>query len=180
MTFTDEEIKQLIKALAFAADKHRLQQRKDMEASPYINHPISLANILCNEGHVLDIEILCAALLHDTVENTATTPAEVTTAFGQSICNIVMEVTDDKTLPGEVRKQLQVKHAARLSDKAKLVKLADKIANLREMADSPPLDWTLQRRQAYFDWAKEVIDQIRGIHPQLEAAFDAIYARRPI
>jgi guanosine-3',5'-bis(diphosphate) 3'-pyrophosphohydrolase len=179
MTFTEDEIKQLLKALEFAAEKHRLQKRKDVKASPYINHPIALANILGNEGHVIDIEILCAALLHDTIENTDTTAEELSTKFSPSICNIVMEVTDDKTLPSEQRKQLQIEHAAQLSNKAKLVKLADKIANLREITDRTPADWSLQRRQAYFDWGKQVIDQLRGVHPQLEAAFDIAYAKRP-
>ena len=179
MTFTEDEIKQLLKALAFAADKHRLEKRKDAKASPYINHPIALANILGNEGHVMDIQIICAALLHDTVENTDATPEELATKFSPSICSIVMEVTDDKTLPSEQRKQLQIEHAAKISNKAKLVKLADKIANLREMADNPPADWSLQRRQLYFDWGKQVIDQLRGVHPRLEAAFDAAYAKRP-
>lgn len=179
MTFTEDEIKQLLKALAFAADKHRLQIRKDAKASPYINYPIALANILGNEGHVMDIEIIRAALLHETIEDTDATQEELVTKFSPSICNIVMEVTDNKTLPSERRKQLQIEHAAQISNKAKLAKLADKIANLREMADNPPADWSLHRRQAYFDWGKQVIDQFRGVHPRLEAAFDTAYAKRP-
>jgi guanosine-3',5'-bis(diphosphate) 3'-pyrophosphohydrolase len=179
MTFTEDELKKLLKALAFAADKHRLQKRKDVDSSPYINHPISLANILCNEGHVTDIDVIAAALLHDTIEDTDTTPEELETAFSPAIRDIVMDVTDDKSLSKDVRKQLQVEHAAHASDQAKLVKLADKIANLRDVADSPPLEWSLDRRREYFDWGKQVVDQIRGIHPGLEAVFDAAYANRP-
>jgi len=179
MTFTEDELKKLLKALAFAADRHRLQKRKDVDASPYINHPIALANILCNEGHITDIDVIAAALLHDTIEDTDTTPEELETAFSPAIRDIVMDVTDDKTLPKDVRKQLQIEHAAHASDQAKLVKLADKIANLRDMADSPPPDWSLARCQEYFDWGKQVIDQIRGVHPGLEAVFDAAYAKRP-
>jgi len=179
MTFTEDELKKLLKALAFAADRHRLQKRKDVDASPYINHPIGLANILCNEGHITDIEVIAAALLHDTIEDTDTAPEELEAEFGPTIRDIVLDVTDDKTLPKAERKQRQIEHAAHASDQAKLVKLADKIANLRDVADSPPPDGSLARCQEYFDWGKQVIDQIRGIHPGLEAVFDAAYVRRP-
>lgn len=176
---TEKELKLLLKALSFAAHKHKDQRRKDAEASPYINHPISLANILCNEGHVTDTEVISAALLHDTIEDTQTTTEELDTEFGQAIRSIVMEVTDDKRLAKAERKRLQIEHAAHISDKAKLVKLADKISNLRDVAQTPPPDWSLERRQQYFDWAKAVVDQLRGVHPTLEAVFDAAYAKRP-
>ena len=169
----------LLKALAFAAHKHRDQRRKDAEASPYINHPIALADVLVNEGGVSDAEVLCAALLHDTVEDTDTTPAELTEAFGARIAAIVAEVTDDKTLAKAERKRLQVEHAASISREAKLVKLADKICNLRDVAQRPPAGWDLARRREYFEWAKSVVDRLRGVHPRLEAAFDAAYAKRP-
>ena len=169
----------LLEALAFAAHKHRDQRRKDAEASPYINHPIALADVLVNEGGVSDVEVLCAALLHDTVEDTATTPEELLGAFGARIARIVAEVTDDKALAKAERKRLQVEHAPQLSREAKLVKLADKICNLRDVAERPPAGWDLARRQAYFDWAKQVIDGLRGTHAALEAAFDAAYAGRP-
>lgn len=172
-------LKNLLNALAFAADKHKDQRRKDVNASPYINHPISLANILCNEGHITDIETICGALLHDTVEDTDTSPDELKSEFGNTICKIVMEVTDDKSLPKAERKLQQIKHAAHVSDQAKLVKLADKISNLRDVANNPPPDWNLQRRQEYFDWAKQVIDQVRGVNPDLEAVFDKTYKSRP-
>jgi len=176
---TQQELKLLLKALSFAAHKHKDQRRKDPEASPYINHPISLANILCNEGHVTDINVICAALLHDTIEDTETTPEELEQEFGEAIKSIVMEVTDDKDLPKEERKRLQIEHAAHASDNAKQVKLADKISNLRDVANNPPASWSLERRQEYFDWAKEVIDQVRGVHATLESIFDAAYTHRP-
>ncbi len=169
----------VLQALAFAADKHRDQRRKDAAASPYINHPIALANVLVREGDVTDPAVLAAALLHDTVEDTQTTPAELKAAFGPAIAAIVEEVTDDKSLPKAERKRLQIEHAATMSREAKLVKLADKICNLRDMADHPPAKWDLVRRREYFEWAKAVIDGLRGVHPKLEALFDAAYARRP-
>ena len=166
-------------ALAFAAHKHRDQRRKDVHASPYINHPISLANLLVNEGAIRDSEVICAALLHDTIEDTETTPRELARAFGPRVCAMVLEVTDDKTLQKAERKRRQIARAARASRAAKLIKLADKICNLRDLAEHPPAVWGFRRRQKYFDWAKNVIDQLRGTNPKLEAAFDKAYARRP-
>jgi guanosine-3',5'-bis(diphosphate) 3'-pyrophosphohydrolase len=173
----------LLKALAFAAHKHRDQRRKDADASPYINHPIALADALVNEGGVTDFEVLCAALLHDTVEDTDTTHEELVDAFGSRIARIVAEVTDDKHLPKAERKRLQIEHAPKISHEAKLVKLADKLVNLRDVAERPPAKWDLARRREYFDWAKQVIDGLRGAPGEemrrLEAAFDAAYAKRP-
>ena len=169
----------LLRALSFAAHKHRDQRRKDAEASPYINHPIALAEVLAGEGGVGDIEVLAAALLHDTIEDTDTTFEELVGHFGGRIAGMVAEVTDDQNLPKADRKRLQIEHAAGLSGGAKLVKLADKICNLRDVADRPPAKWDLQRRQEYFEWAKRVIDGLRGTHPRLESAFDAAYLRKP-
>ena len=176
---SENDLKLLLRALVFAAAKHKNQRRKDVDASPYINHPISLADVLCNEGHITDIEVICGALLHDTVEDTDTEPEELEAEFGKAIRDIVMEVTDDKTLPKGERKQAQIDHAAGISDKAKLVKLADKISNLRDVANSPPPDWSLERRREYFDWAKAVIDRLRGVDAGLAAVFDAVYLNRP-
>jgi len=166
-----------IQAVAFAAHKHRDQRRKDAIASPYINHPIALADVLANEGGVTDEEVLCAAVLHDTVEDTETTADELAAVFGQSIAEIVLEVTDDKCLAKHERKQRQIDHAPHISPKAKLVKLADKICNVRDILGSAPKGWTAERQQTYLHWSAEVIAGVRGIHPQLEAVFDGLYAR---
>jgi guanosine-3',5'-bis(diphosphate) 3'-pyrophosphohydrolase len=175
----ESELRLLLNALSFAAHKHKDQRRKDVEASPYINHPISLANILCNEAHVTDVQVICGALLHDTIEDTDTTPGELEALFGEEIKNIVMDVTDDTSLHPAQRKQLQIDHAAHISDQAKLVKLADKISNLRDVANAPPAGWSLERRQQYFDWAKAVIDNLRGAHKDLEELFDEAYRLKP-
>jgi GTP diphosphokinase / guanosine-3',5'-bis(diphosphate) 3'-diphosphatase len=169
----------ILKAAEFAARKHRDQRRKDQSASPYINHPIALAEILSGEGEVRKAEVLAAALLHDTLEDTETTSAELTAAFGPKITHIVEEVSDDKRLPKQRRKELQVLHAAHISKSAKLVKLADKIANLTDIISSPPAGWSLQRKREYFDWSKRVIDQLRGTSARLERRFDLLYRRRP-
>jgi len=175
----DAGVPLLLRALAFAAHKHRDQRRKDAEASPYINHPIALAEVLAREGGVTDIEVLAAALLHDTIEDTATTTEELREQFGARIADLVGEVTDDQALPKADRKRLQIERAPALSRGAKLVKLADKICNLRDVAERPPAKWDLERRREYFEWAKRVIDGLRGTHAGLEAAFDRAYRLKP-
>jgi guanosine-3',5'-bis(diphosphate) 3'-pyrophosphohydrolase len=165
-------------ALAFAAHKHRDQRRKDASASPYINHPIALMNVLVNEGQVTEPDILCAAILHDTIEDTETSEAELKQAFGDKIASIVLEVTDDRSLSKAQRKQAQVDHAPHISREAKLVKLADKISNLRDIVDSPPAGWAVERKQEYFDWAARVVAGLRGVHPGLEGVFDSVRAQQ--
>jgi guanosine-3',5'-bis(diphosphate) 3'-pyrophosphohydrolase len=169
----------VLKALAFAAEKHRSQRRKDAEASPYINHPIALATVLFHEAHVQDPIVLAAAILHDTVEDTETTVEELRREFGEQVTAIVEEVTDDKRLPKAERKQKQNEHAPHISDAAQQVKLADKISNLRDLVESPPANWSLDRKREYFEWARSVIDGFRGKHPELEAIFDRVYQRKP-
>lgn len=179
MTENPNDLALIFKALEFASIKHRDQRRKDVEASPYINHPISLAKVLCVEGGVTEVNVICGAILHDTIEDTKTTAEELTVNFGETISKIVDEVTDDKKLDKDVRKRLQIEHAQHASYEAKLVKLADKISNLRDILNSPPADWSLQRKQDYFDWAKDVVDQIRSSSEKLSSAFDECYAQRP-
>lgn len=177
LSFTETSC--VFQTLSFAAHKHRDQRRKDVGASPYINHPIALADVLIREGGICDFVVICAAILHDTIEDTETTQAELVAAFGREIAAVVAEVTDDKTLLKADRKQAQIAHAATASDRAKLVKLADKICNLRDLTATPPADWSLERRQDYFDWASRVIAGVRGVNAQLEAAFDKAFAARP-
>jgi len=168
---------QLIRAIAFAADKHRNQRRKDAQASPYINHPIALANVLANEGGIDDERVLLAAVLHDTIEDTDTTHDELVQWFGEEVARIVAEVTDDKSLPKAERKRLQIEHAAHISHAAQLVKLADKICNLRDILAMPPANWSEERKREYFEWARRVVDGLRGAHAGLEAAFDETYRK---
>ena len=173
-----DPITRILTAATFAAERHRDQRRKGKDASPYINHPLALASLLAERGE-RDAPLLMAALLHDTVEDTATSFEDLERAFGREVADIVREVTDDKALPQAERKRLQIEHAAQLSRRAKLVKLADKICNLHDIVVSPPTDWSAQRKREYFDWAKAVVDPMRGVHRELEALFDREYARKP-
>ena len=125
---------------------------------------------------MIDENVLCAAILHDTIEDTKTTADELRKHFGEKITSIVLEVSDDKSLDKKVRKQLQIDHAASLSREAKLVKLADKIANITDIINTPPVDWSKARKQEYFAWAKAVVDNLRGVHQGLEGEFDDLIA----
>lgn len=167
----------LLAAIHFSAKKHRTQRRKDMGASPYINHPIEVAALLANVAGVQDETILTAAILHDTVEDTQTSLADLESAFGAVVRNLVQEVTDDKSLPKAERKRLQVQHAPQLSSSAKLIKIADKISNVREVKETPPADWSLDRRQEYLNWAERVVAGCRGVNSALESHFDDILQR---
>uniref|UniRef100_A0A1A9WMI5 Guanosine-3',5'-bis(diphosphate) 3'-pyrophosphohydrolase MESH1 n=1 Tax=Glossina brevipalpis TaxID=37001 RepID=A0A1A9WMI5_9MUSC len=164
-----------MQCLQFAARKHANQRRKDIKQTPYINHPINVSTILSTEAYINDEVVLMAALLHDSVEDTDTTFEEIEEQFGSEICDIVREVTDDKSLAKEERKRLQIENAANCSTKAKLIKLADKLDNLRDLQISLPVGWQEERRNEYFRWAKKVIDNLRGTNQHLEDRLDEIF-----
>jgi GTP diphosphokinase / guanosine-3',5'-bis(diphosphate) 3'-diphosphatase len=163
----------LIRALRFSADKHRYQRRKDQAQSPYINHPIEVAQLLWEVGGVREVGVLLAALLHDTIEDTQTRPEEIRNLFGEQVLSLVLEVTDDKTLPKAERKRLQIEDAPRKSTGAKLIKLADKSCNVRDLAGSPPKDWSLERRREYLLWTERVVAGLSGTNPALEAYYES-------
>ena len=168
------DVATLLKAVQFAAHKHRDQRRKDKEASPYINHPIAVANVLAEVGGITDVTTLVGAVLHDTIEDTETTPQELETEFGREVRELVAEVTDDKNLPPDVRKQLQIDHAPHVTERAKAIKLGDKICNVRDVIGSPPTTWSLQRRKEYLDWTERVIAGCRGTNQGLERYYDEV------
>ena len=147
----------LLRAARFAAEKHRHQRRKDADASPYINHPLEVASVLAVDGGVVEETLLVAALLHDTVEDTETTFSELDEAFGSAVRYLVEEVTDDTSLPKDRRKALQIEHAPFISPAAKLLKIADKICNVRDIAESPPADWSGERKNEYLEWTEKVV-----------------------
>ncbi|MGZ9167224.1 MAG: HD domain-containing protein [Anaerolineales bacterium] len=173
----DESTGSILKALRFAAEKHSEQRRKNAKASPYINHPIQVAEILWRVADVRDETLLIAAILHDTIEDTATTREEIESQFGADVLALVLEVTDDKSLPKQTRKQLQVEHAPHKSRHAKLLKLADKISNVGDIITTPPPDWSLERRQEYLLWTEKVVAGLRGVNEKLESQYDELLAR---
>lgn len=172
-----DDAARLLSAVAFAAHKHRDQRRKGEDESPYINHTIAVAEMLAGIGGIGELNVLIAAVLHDTIEDTDTTPEELEAAFGAKVRALVEEVTDDKSLPKDVRKRLQIEHSPYLSPGAKLIKLADKISNVRDVTDQPPVGWSTERRLAYLDWAERVVAGCRGVSEVLEQEFDATLKR---
>ncbi|MGH8093986.1 MAG: HD domain-containing protein [Chthoniobacterales bacterium] len=164
----------LLAALRFAAQKHSGQRRKDSDASPYINHPIAVAEVLARVAGVTDLATLQAAILHDTIEDTQTTPQELDEQFGQEVRLLVEEVSDDKSLPKQERKRLQIEHAPHLSIRAKQIKIADKICNLGDVSLTQPVGWTLQRKRDYLEFGEKVVAGCRGCSPQLEQQFEAV------
>lgn len=167
----------MFRALEFAAEKHKAHRRKGGRDIPYINHPIAVATLLATVGGVTDPDVLAAAFLHDTVEDTDTTPDELVEYFGADIAGLVAEVTDDPQLSSSVRKLTQEREASSKSPRAKLIRLSDKTCNVHDITFNPPPDWSIERRMEYFNWAERVVQQLRGIHPALEARFDDTVAK---
>ena len=174
---TKEPTTLLLAVLKFAAHKHSRQRRKDLEATPYVNHPIEVAEVLSRIGGITDLPTLQAAILHDTIEDTETSPQELEDYFGQEVRLLVQEVTDDKSLPKQERKRLQAEHAPNLSAPAKLIKIADKICNVSDITATQPAEWPLQRKLEYLDWAEKVISGCRDCNQSLAQHFDAVMKR---
>lgn len=172
--FSETRIQNLLAAFRFASQKHLGQVRKNSEQTPYIYHPMDLVHILWEVGQVRQVSVLIAALLHDTLEDTQTQPDEISALFGEEVLSIVQEVTDDKTLPKHLRKQKQIELAAHSSDAAKLVKLADKISNLRDLVQSPPAHWDLERKRQYVIWCDKVVNALNSSNLALNQLYAEI------
>ena len=166
----------VLRAASFAAAKHRQQRRKDPEASPYINHPLAVAEILAIVGDVVDVTLLQAALLHDTIEDTLTTAEELEREFGRDVRVLVEEVTDDKSLPTKERKRLQIVNAPRISLRAQQLKIADHACNVQDVGGAAPVSWSLERRRGYLDWSLRVVEGCRGANEALERFYDETLA----
>jgi guanosine-3',5'-bis(diphosphate) 3'-pyrophosphohydrolase len=161
----------IARAWNFSAERHAKQRRKGEAQEPYVNHLAEVAELVATatEGHDAN---LVATVLHDTVEDTATLPGELASIFNADIAGLVAEVTDDKRLDKAERKRLQVEHASAKTTRAKILKLADKISNLRSLVKSPPADWSLERKSEYLSWSRDVVQGLRGASAWLEARFD--------
>lgn len=176
-----ENIGLILRAMEYAAIRHKNQVRKGEDRLPYINHPIQVANLLADVAGENDPALLTAAILHDVIEDTVDANLskdalieEIRELFGEEVLNITLEVTDDKNLIKTERKRLQIEHAAGLSLKAKKLKLADKILNVRDITSNPPIGWPIERIIAYFDWAEKVVAGLRGVNPVMEKLFDEV------
>jgi (p)ppGpp synthase/HD superfamily hydrolase len=162
----------VLQAAETAALWHAAQRRKGEAAEPYINHLLEVAALVAEATGGADPALVIAALLHDSIEDCGIARDEIEARFGADVAGLVAAVSDDKSLPKQERKRLQIEHAAHASARAKLLKLADKTSNLRALAASPPSGWPLARQQDYLAWARAVVAGIRGTNAWLEAAFD--------
>ena len=168
------DLPKLLQAISFAAQKHAGQKRKGADAQPYVNHVLEVVNLLANFGKIEDYDVLIAAVLHDTIEDTETTEEEITKLFGATVIGYVSELTDDKSLPKARRKELQIEHAPHLSNGAKYIKLGDKISNISDVSKNPPDGWSDERRLEYICWGENVIAGLRGVNANLENHFDEL------
>jgi guanosine-3',5'-bis(diphosphate) 3'-pyrophosphohydrolase len=171
----------LIDAITFAAERHKNQRRKGAGKVPYINHPLKVTKILSECGEE-DIDLLIAAVLHDVIEDTTSSEEDIKglsnvilSKFGETVLLTVLEVSDNKSLPVEERKRLQVVHTPNLSVRAKKLKIADKISNIQDIGMDPPENWTTKRKLSYLDWAKQVVEGARGLNIKLDKYFDQVY-----
>ncbi len=168
---SENDLIKIIKALSLASQKHRRQKRRNKQSYPYINHPIEVVRLLTEVGGINDADIICAAFLHDTVEDTDTTADEIEKEFGTAVKDYVMELTDDMSLPSKTRKQKQVDTAPLRSHGAKLIKLCDKISNITDIIYDPPVFWSHHRRLEYLDWSEKVVKGMPGTNANLEKMF---------
>jgi guanosine-3',5'-bis(diphosphate) 3'-pyrophosphohydrolase len=168
-------VKRILAAARFAAEKHAQQKRKGANGEPYFNHLVEVAELTAASSEEVDLDLVIAALLHDTVEDTGVTLQELEERFGSDVAGLVAEVTDDKSLPQQKRKDLQVQNAHTKSQRAQTLKLADKISNLRSILASPPVGWGLERKREYFEWARQVVSRLSAPNPFLKAEFDKTY-----
>lgn len=167
----------LIRAVNFAAQKHKHQRRKGEAGEAYFAHLSEVATLLAENTDASDTNMIIAGYLHDTIEDVDVTYPELAAGFGKDVADLVMEVTDDKRLPKEERKRLQIVTAPHKSQRAKMIKIADKISNLRAIMTTPPVDWDTQRKREYFEWSKKVFDGCKGANAGLEMIFLVTYKK---
>lgn len=171
------DLHSILAAARFAAEKHAGQKRKGATGEPYVNHLLEVAELVSSALTEPDPNLVIAALLHDTVEDTGVSKEDLVRQFGSDVAELVMEMTDDKSLPKAERKRLQIEHAPKKSVRARMIKLADKISNLRSILTSPPVDWDHERKRQYFEWSKQVVEALKAPDPVLLAEFERTYNR---
>jgi (p)ppGpp synthase/HD superfamily hydrolase len=170
-------VQNVLKAAHFAAERHTGQRRKGAAAEPYINHLLEVAELVSSALSEPDTNLVIAALLHDTIEDAGVSKEELIQTFGADVAELVVELTDDKALPKAERKQLQIVNAPKKSARAQVIKVADKISNVRAIFSSPPADWSVQRKREYFEWAKQVVDGLTAPNQKLKAEFERLYRK---
>lgn len=174
-----KKVLNIVRALDFAAWAHSTQRRKGGAREPYVNHLTEVARLVAQATGGKDDKLIIAALLHDVLEDQSmhVTSDMLVENFGKRVAKIVQEVTDDRSLPKPERKRLQIVHARHLSRRAKILKIADKAANLNSILLTPPKDWSATRKREYFAWAGQVVAGCRGVNARIESVFDEYWAQ---
>jgi (p)ppGpp synthase/HD superfamily hydrolase len=170
-----DSARRILCAAKFAAEKHAGQRRKGHAGEPYINHLIEVADLIARGIDQPDTNLVMAGLLHDTIEDTQVTAQDLEQRFGKDVAGLVLEATDDKTLPKETRKALQIQTAPQKSTRVQVLKLADKISNVRSLISSPPAEWSRERKRQYGEWAAQVVAGFTSPNPSLLAEFEKAY-----
>jgi guanosine-3',5'-bis(diphosphate) 3'-pyrophosphohydrolase len=169
-------MKRIADAILYAAECHADQVRKDGK-TPYINHPLQVMHHLVHLANCDDDELLCAAILHDVIEDTGVRKIELEKRYTKRISDLVVELTDDKTLSKTERKLMQIEQAHSLSYDARLIRISDKICNVNDIHTAPPLNWSIAQRLNYITWSLAVVERIRGTNTELENYFDTVVKR---
>jgi (p)ppGpp synthase/HD superfamily hydrolase len=159
-------------AADFAARRHSGMARKGRGNEPYVNHLAEVANLLATATDGTDAELVAAGWLHDTVEDTKTTREELAQKFSKRVATLVADVTDDMTLPKDQRRQQQIIDAPNKSPGAKLIKIADKISNIRARILPQPGQDEREDLIDYVGWAEKVVAGCRGVNAALDRNFD--------
>jgi (p)ppGpp synthase/HD superfamily hydrolase len=167
----------LLAAAHFAAQRHAGQRRKGKSDEPYVNHLLEVARLLAELPTELDCDVVIAGLLHDCMEDAGVTSDEIAAQFGERVASLVQEVTDDKTLDRQVRKELQVRNAASKSRGAQNLSTADKISNLRSTLADPPSTWSPDQQWKYAEWAKDIVGRFTEVDPALKLEFERVHRR---
>jgi GTP diphosphokinase / guanosine-3',5'-bis(diphosphate) 3'-diphosphatase len=167
-----DAVSQILNAAVTAARWHAKQRRKGSAGIPYINHLLEVARLVDQATGGEDADLVIAALLHDAIEDQGISRAHISEQFGEEVATLVEEVSDDKSLPQDVRKRLQVERAEKKSPRAKILKLADKISNVTDIGKDPPPDWSVKRQRDYVRWGRDVFAGLRGASPELERRFE--------
>lgn len=171
-----DAVRRILTAARFAAERHAAQRRKGQSAEPYVNHLLEVAELLARTAEDLDTNLIVAALLHDTIEDVGVTREELAARFGEDVAALVAEVTDDKSLPKERRKALQIENAPHKSPRAQALSAADKTTNVRSIATSPPANWSFERRVEYVRWARQVVGRYKDLNGRLAQEFEQVSA----
>jgi len=166
----EKDAEAVLGAAIFATEKHKSQVRSNEKKTPYIIHPIEVADLVMKIGHVYDKDVLITALLHDVMDDTQTTYEQITSLYGTKVSSYLEEMTSKQGLSLKEQKKQQIMQAFRQNPSVAIIKLSDKLSNLKTLATSPPPSWSRDRIDQYFQWAQTVIENLPESNQLLKKA----------